>query len=113
MAFNRTAVEQLLVDCQRCCCVCHRYCGTKIETDHIVPGAEQGGDEIENAIPVCFDCHAEIHTYNPQHPRGRKFTPSELRLHKKAWIALCQSRMASSVATSPVDRAPVGPLQAL
>jgi hypothetical protein len=33
---------------------------------------------------VCFECHPEIHSYNDKHPRGRKFLPEELQLHKKA-----------------------------
>jgi 5-methylcytosine-specific restriction endonuclease McrA len=71
------------VKARRRCCICQRYCGVKIETDHIVPSDEGGGDEIQNAIPVCFECHAEIHSYNDRHPRGRKFQPNELRGHKE------------------------------
>jgi hypothetical protein len=84
MAFSRDEVSVLLAQCHRRCCVCHRFCGVKIETDHIVPAEDDGGDGIENAIPVCFECHPEIHSYNDKHPRGRKFLPEELQLHKKA-----------------------------
>ena len=77
MAFNREEVSQLLVDVHRRCSICHRFCGVKIETDHIIPAADGGTDEIGNAIPVCFECHAEIHSYNDQHPRGRKFLEKE------------------------------------
>lgn len=112
MAFNRDEVEKLLVECQRCCCVCHRFCCTKIETDHIVPENDGGTDDISNAIPVCFDCHAEIHTYNPQHPRGRRFTQNELRLHRDAWLKACKEP-SKARAAFPNERAPVGPLQAL
>jgi hypothetical protein len=76
-------VEILLAACHRRCCICHRFCGVKIETDHIEQAAEGDSDKIENAIPVCFECHAEIHSYNDKHPRGRKFTPDELRHHKE------------------------------
>ena len=31
-----------------------------METDHIVQAADGGLDTIDNAIPVCFECHAEI-----------------------------------------------------
>jgi hypothetical protein len=62
-----------------------------METDHMTPRAEGGDDSIENAIPVCFECQAEIHGYNDNHPRGRKFTAAELRLHKQQWIAICES----------------------
>ena len=111
MGFNRDEVAALLVKCHRRCCICHRFCGTKIETDHIVPAAETHDDSIENAIPVCFDCHAEIHAYNPKHPRGRKFTPEELRMHKEQWLRICETRPEIFVeASRNVD---VGPLQGM
>lgn len=111
MAFKRDEVSELLVRCHRRCCICHRFCGVKIETDHIDPVACGGKDHIDNAIPVCFECHAEIHSYNDKHPRGRKFDPEELRLHKEQWLTICTERPDLLVA--PTRRADVGPLQAL
>jgi len=111
MAFNRDEVSRLLVACHRRCCICHRFCGVKIETDHIESSADSGSDDIENAIPVCFECHAEIHSYNVRHPRGRKFQPDELRAHKKQWLEICSARPDIFMrATRDQD---VGPLQAL
>lgn len=82
-----------------------------METDHIIPRDEEGKDEIDNAIPVCFECHAEIHGYNDKHPRGRKFQAEELRLHKEQWLRICREKPEVFVAASwEVD---VGPLQAL
>jgi hypothetical protein len=82
-----------------------------METDHIVPRDDCGTDEIANAIPVCFECHAEIHSYNDQHPRGRKFQPEELRSHKEQWLAICRDRPEALVAAPrQID---VGPVQAL
>jgi HNH endonuclease len=109
--FNRDEVAALLVKCHRRCCVCHRYCGTKIETDHIVPAAESHDHSIENAIPVCFDCHAEIHAYNPKHPRGRKFTAEELRLHRKQWLEICE--MKPEIFLEANRNVDIGPLQGL
>jgi hypothetical protein len=111
LAFNRDEVSDLLVRVHRRCCICHRFCGVKIETDHIVPTADGGTDDIENAIPVCFECHAEIHSYNPQHPRGRKFMPEELRRHKAQWLQTCQEHPELLMAVTRT--ADVGPLQAL
>jgi hypothetical protein len=82
-----------------------------METDHIVPLEEDGKDTIENAIPVCFECHAEIHSYNDKHPRGRKFLPEELQRHKEQWLRICEER-AEVLATASRD-SDVGPLQAL
>lgn len=111
MAFPRDEVATLLARCHRRCCVCYRFCGVKIETDHMLPKEQGGTDEIENAIPVCFECHAEIHSYNDKHPRGRKFLPEELRQHKEQWLQICAERPDVLVSVSrPAD---VGPLQAL
>ncbi len=90
--FPKDKVVDLLVACHRRCCICHRYCGVKMETDHILPKAEGGTSDIDNAIAVCFECHAEIHSYNPKHPRGRKFRTEELRKHKEQWLELCKTR---------------------
>lgn len=111
IGFNRDEVAVLLVKCHRRCCICHRFCGTKIETDHIIPAADSHDHSIENAIPVCFDCHAEIHAYNPKHPRGRRFTPEELRMHKDQWLRICETRPEIFVeASRNVD---IGPIQGL
>ena len=40
--FKPEDVEKLLVACHRCCCVCHRFCGVKIELDHIIQQADGG-----------------------------------------------------------------------
>jgi HNH endonuclease len=77
--------EQAMVSCGRRCCLCHKYCGTNIECHHIVPESQGGASTSENAIPLCFDCHAEVEHYNVQHPKGTKFTPNELRKHQDRW----------------------------
>jgi len=85
----------------------------KIETDHIEPAAENGTDNIDNAIPVCFDCHAEIHSYNDKHPRGRKFGPEELRKHKEQWLGICDNHPESLTPRNGLGDTEVGPIQAL
>jgi hypothetical protein len=85
----------------------------KIETDHIKQKANDGTDDIENAIPVCFDCHAEIHSYNDQHPRGRKYTTKELRQHKKQWLEVCDTMSAQVLNEHRTSDVEVGPVQAL
>jgi hypothetical protein len=109
--FPRDQVDELLVACHRRCCVCHRFCGVKMETDHIEPRANNGTNDISNAIPVCFECHAEIHSYNPQHPRGRKFRSTELKLHKNQLLDLCRTK--PEMLLSAARNSDVGPLQAL
>jgi hypothetical protein len=68
---------RVLLWCARHCCLCGKACDVDIEVAHM-PGEEQK-NAIENAIPLCFDCHAKIGHYNPRHPRGIWFTPEELR----------------------------------
>ncbi len=109
--FSSKEIDTLLVKCHRRCCICHRFCGVKLEIDHIVPRREEGSGDIDNAIPVCFECHAEIHSYNINHPRGRKFRPEELKKHRDQWIEICQKR--PEVFREVARDSDVGPLQAL
>lgn len=111
MPFKDKQAEQLLVACHRRCCVCHRFCGVKMELDHMIPSAENGTDDIENAIPLCFECHAEVHAYNDKHPRGRKFQPRELQEHKRQWLEICATQPQALI-VAPLNHG-VGPLQAL
>jgi len=85
MPFPPQVKTEALVACGRCCCVCNRFCGVRIECHHIVPEAQGGDDSLENCIPLCFDCHAEAEHYNPRHPKGNKFSIEELRGHRDRW----------------------------
>ena len=85
MSFPKDVANNALCDCGRCCCICHKFCGTKLELHHIVQQADEGEDTYENCIPLCFDCHAEVKAYNPKHPKGRKYTETELRSHRDRW----------------------------
>lgn len=85
MAFSKNIKINVLVAAARHCCVCHRYKGVKVEVHHILPVARGGTDEEENAIVLCFDCHADAGHYNQKHPRGTKFSPEELRHARDMW----------------------------
>jgi hypothetical protein len=91
MTFPNNVAEMALLLCGRCCCLCHKFCGTKIELHHISQQAKGGADTLENCIPLCFNCHAEATQYNFDHPKGRRFTPSELKRHRDAWFANVKS----------------------
>lgn len=86
MGFSKKVKEEILVDTARCCCVCHRYKGVKVEVHHILQEALGGENTYENAITLCFDCHADAGHYNIQHPRGTKFSLSELKKAKEKWL---------------------------
>jgi HNH endonuclease len=85
MAFSKEIKRKALINSARHCCVCHRYKGLKIEVHHIIPISNGGTNNEENAISLCFDCHADAGHYNPKHPRGTKFSPEELKLAKEKW----------------------------
>ncbi|MHC4132329.1 MAG: HNH endonuclease [Planctomycetota bacterium] len=109
--FDRDEVADLLAECHRRCCICHRFCGFKMETDHMNLSGQGGTDDIDNAIPVCFECHAEIHCYNKSHPRGRKFTERELQQHKEQWLNICKDN--PGIFTQPFQYSDAGPLNSL
>lgn len=82
-----TAIKaEALVACGRRCCICHEFCGTNIECHHIVPESAGGRATLENCIPLCFDCHAEAGHYNVRHPKGTKYSATELRGHRDTWF---------------------------
>ena len=89
MPFSKKIVENLLVACNRCCCICHSFCGPDIEVHHIVPISEGGMDTEDNGIPLCYTCHAAVHAYSNS-PKGRKYTRSELCRHRDEWFSSCR-----------------------
>lgn len=67
-----------LLWCGRHCCLCGKAAGVGIEVGHLEPKKT----DLENAIPLCFDCHAAVGHYNRQHPRGRKYSIPELKARR-------------------------------
>mgnify|MGYP001296078000 FL=1 len=82
-----------------------------MELHHVEHKSNGGSDDITNAIPLCFECHAEVNHYNDAHPRGRKFSMEELLEHKSQWLSICKKHPESLIA-SPRD-ADVGPLEGM
>ena len=91
MAFSEEVKNRSLLACGRRCCICHAFCGTKMEVHHIKPEAEGGEDTFENAIPLCFNCHADVGHYNPKHPKGNRYSKRELIQHRKKWYERVRS----------------------
>lgn len=79
MPFPPKVKEDVLLLCKRYCCFCEKFKGRDIEVHHIVQEADGGANDFDNAIPLWFDCHSDIGSYNPHHPKGNKYTPGELR----------------------------------
>ena len=78
MSWNEVK-EKALICCKRHCCICGKSKGLNIEVHHIVPKGSGGPDTFDNAIPLCFDCHSTVGSYNPLHPKGNKYSPKELK----------------------------------
>jgi hypothetical protein len=76
--FSEEDKVRVLLWCARHCCLCGKQTGIGIEVAHLDPKRS----DIDNAIPLCFDCHAAIGHYNSQHPRGRKYSIAELRARR-------------------------------
>jgi hypothetical protein len=71
-----------LLWCDRHCCLCGISCGNNIEIAHIKPKGDSGSDNINNSIPLCFNCHGEIGRYNDTHPKGIKYRQTELKARR-------------------------------
>lgn len=93
MGFSSSVKEKAYIASARRCCVCKKFAGRNIEVHHIIQAADGGEDTFDNAIPLCFDCHAEAGHYNPRHPKGAKYTPNELRVHRDKWYKVVAEGM--------------------
>ena len=100
MGFSKGVKDRILVAAARQCCVCHRYNGVGVEVHHIIQEADGGPNTYENAIALCFDCHAAAGHYNLRHPRGTKYSPEELRLARKTWFEMVEKHQIHPAAES-------------
>lgn len=85
LGFPQEVSDAALIACGRRCCICHIFCGTKMELHHIKQAADGGEDTFENCIPLCFNCHSEMGKADPKHPKGKRYTEDELRGHRDNW----------------------------
>lgn len=77
-----------------------------MELHHIVEKAAEGEDTFDNAIPLCFDCHSDMRSYDHKHPKGTKYTSAELRRHRDRWYQRVQNSpgpVLSQDGSDPVD----------
>jgi len=89
MPFPKSIREEALVKSQRHCCVCHEFAGRAINVHHIKQECDGGENTLENAIVLCLRCHSEAGHFNPRHPIGTSYSPSELIRHRDEWIKAC------------------------
>ena len=82
-SFSEKTRTKVLLWSDRHCCICKKSCGMNIEVHHIIPIEKEGTSDIDNAIPLCFECHAFVEHYNAKHPRGNKFKKRELKARRE------------------------------
>lgn len=82
MGFTEDIRMKALLWSDRHCCLCKKASGVNIEVHHLDPKRKQGRDAMDNAIPLCFDCHSDVMGYNTQHPRGSKYRILELKARR-------------------------------
>ncbi len=95
MAWPNKVKDEVLVKCGRHCCICHKFCGIKIELHHIIHKSEGGKEIVENCIPLCFDCHADQRSYDYKHPKGTKYSRLELKGHRDKWYRMVEQNLGT------------------
>lgn len=93
MPFPSELREKVLLWCDRRCCICKRGCDLLIEVHHIVPESKGGSNDEDNAIPLCFDCHAKVH-FNDSQPIGTKYKADELKKRRNQVYDECTRHLA-------------------
>ncbi len=106
MPFSPSTKEEALVRSRRCCCICHQFFGLYLDVHHIKPEADGGLSTLDNAVVLCHTCHGQAGHYNPRHPIGNKYKPSEIVRHRDEWWAWCESNPFGALETSPVRLVP-------
>ncbi len=100
MGFPQKIKIDALTLAARHCCVCHRYKGLKIEVHHIEQEGKGGANSLENAIALCFDCHADAGHYNDWHPKGTKFSKPELIKARDEWYKIVKEHTIQAPANT-------------
>jgi hypothetical protein len=95
MSFPQDVKTQALFSSGRHCCICHKFCGIKMECHHIIHTSEKGENTLDNCIPLCFDCHADQKSYDSKHPKGTKYSREELKLHRDNWYEKVKNNLGS------------------
>ena len=110
MSFPKEVADRALTSCARSCCICHKFCGLKMELHHIVLQSEGGANNDDNCIPLCLDCHTDMRSYDHHHPKGRKYSREELRKHRFDWYESVQISLGR---VEPASAIPGGQYQGM
>jgi len=93
MAFNEKIKLQAKEMSAFRCCICHK---PFVEVHHVMPQADGGSDELENAAPLCSSCH-DLYGGNPEKQKA-------IRQMRDHWWGLMQRRRANLTENQAIDR---------
>src|SRR5262249_27506902 len=106
MPFSVAIKQEAILKSRRHCCFCKKWAGRNIEVHHLIQEADGGSNEIDNAIVLCFDCHADAGHYNPHHPLGNKIDATELRKNRDEWWKWCEEHLFDPLPDDPIRVSP-------
>jgi hypothetical protein len=106
MSFPTDVKEEALFRSRRCCCIFHVFAGLYTNVHNIIQESDGGPQTIENAVVLCLTCHGQVGHYNPEHPIGNKYSPSEVRRHRDAWWKWCENNPYAPLPHDPVTVSP-------
>lgn len=58
MSFNESIIQEAKSKAGYWCCICHKP-SVSLEAHHIIPQKDGGSDNLENAAPLCPNCHSD------------------------------------------------------
>lgn len=87
MAFSEAAKLNVKENADFTCCWC-RDLRNKVEIHHIIPQADGGSDDEDNAAPLCGSCHNLL--------GGNPDLRKEIRQRRNQWYELCSKRLYQS-----------------
>lgn len=105
MGFPNNVRDKVLVKCKRHCCLCGKYVGINMELHHIRQKADGGDDTEDNCIPLCFDCHAKVKSYNPHHPKGLKYSERELKQRRNEVYEAVKNKLICGYLDADINKA--------
>ena len=82
--FSAKVRRRCLLWSARHCCLCGASCGLDIEMHHIeddLPSALLNDED--NALPVCYRCHADLERSKHKSPRGSSYVPEEIKARRQ------------------------------
>ena len=83
MPFSESLKKKIRKQSQGHCCICKNF---PVEIHHIIPQAEGGSDNEDNAAPLCPNCH----TTHGDNPKMRK----QIRERRDDWLEHCRIQSA-------------------